>query len=857
MLIGLGAHSPQSLLEAGPESLGARTSEALDSEGASLISQTKIGSWDQIKNDPKTIQLVGDWGVGIFDRKHCLKGKEGGSWHGVGRNIGDYVLISYHKDSLNGLLSLSHENWFISTEKGIISVVKQDLNEEDVQNRAIEHQKNHRITKTVDSMIDLGTDPQFLQRSAKAAEDNSVCTSFVDFVVFYTNGFADKYGSDAVARAQFYVDYVNQAFFNSGIRATARMVYTEEVEYPDTTPDKNGDDGDTWVAWKDLMLRQGEYNPGVFDHVADVRDAFGGDVVVLLRRYVAANQGACGVSAGNSGKNYSGVVVQDSGLCDPSTLAHELGHNYGCNHDRNTMAEYPEGGIITNTYPFANGYQEPTGEFVTVMSYDWTGPCKPSFCPTIPYFSNPMVEFEGMATGIEQGQAESADNALAVNLNRHILENYFPRKDVPMMENVYFIPELKRLAGERTRINLVNPHELTTNTEVFLYAKDGTNVGSYQFSLAPERKLELSTETNFAQVEADWAAIGSSLDIVCTAEYITSENRAAFHAAQIQYDRVIIPHVAKQVDRFQTILAVVNPEVAIRNEVSLMTQPFSTTFDLPEMNCSMGSASINLGEVFQEEIEITDWAEVAPYTRSAGIEYFSYLPELDRTAAIDLNSQPRPVINFLHVATDVQNFWTGLVYLNVGSKSTNVEERYYSETGALLRTEQKRVLADQKVTILFDEGSPANGTAWVQIVSIDQDYFLVGYELFGSANTSQHSFFAGLGANDQSGGSLIFPSLAKEETEWTGLVLVNLGVSGSVTIQMKSVNGNLIGSNLVEFDENQKKTVLLSELFTPEVIQSTGYIKAEGTHENWAGFQLWGDLSIERKNLAGILAFTN
>ena len=49
----------------------------------------------------------------------------------------------------------------------------------------------------------------------------------------------------------------------------------------------------------------------------------------------------------------------------------------------------------------------------------------------IPYFSNPNVAFDGVATGVPSGQSNSAYNAATINNTDTTFENYrLPRFDV-------------------------------------------------------------------------------------------------------------------------------------------------------------------------------------------------------------------------------------------------------------------------------------------------------------------------------------------------------------------------------------------------------------------------------------------
>jgi hypothetical protein len=69
-------------------------------------------------------------------------------------------------------------------------------------------------------------------------------------------------------------------------------------------------------------------------------------------------------------------------------FAHEVGHNYGCEHDR----------LNANPgKPFQYGWQDPEAQFRTIMAYG----CPKKFCPRINYFSNPVKRYMGKIMGNE------------------------------------------------------------------------------------------------------------------------------------------------------------------------------------------------------------------------------------------------------------------------------------------------------------------------------------------------------------------------------------------------------------------------------------------------------------------------
>jgi len=140
---------------------------------------------------------------------------------------------------------------------------------------------------------------------------------------------------------------------------------------------------------------------GHLDQVHPMRDAYGADDVSLI---VDSNQW-CGLAwILNNGPNIHGFevlafnVVSRICLGGNPTLAHELGHNMGSEHDLANSTATP-------SHPYSYGWVTANGTWRTIMA----------IVPVaqLHYFSNPNKSFAGQALGAT-GQAE---NWLSLNQN--------------------------------------------------------------------------------------------------------------------------------------------------------------------------------------------------------------------------------------------------------------------------------------------------------------------------------------------------------------------------------------------------------------------------------------------------------
>jgi hypothetical protein len=249
--------------------------------------------------------------------------------------------------------------------------------------------------------------PQTVAMSLPIAE--AAATSTVDVLVAYTPGARQRAGSEAAIRSRIAlaVAETNQSYLNSGMQIALRLVHAYETTY-DEVSDINTS-----------LSRLQNTSDGYLDEVHALRDQYGADMVSLWINGQGANGGVVGIgyvmtSSGAWFAPYAFSAVELNFATGPAyAFAHELGHNQGATHDR---AHGSKG-----AYAYSFGYQRGVSPkpFRTIMAYQ----CATLNCPTINYWSNPSVKYQGYPTGVARTAANSADNRLTLNNTREVMAN--------------------------------------------------------------------------------------------------------------------------------------------------------------------------------------------------------------------------------------------------------------------------------------------------------------------------------------------------------------------------------------------------------------------------------------------------
>ena len=226
--------------------------------------------------------------------------------------------------------------------------------------------------------------------------------SVVDVMVMYTpQALAASPGIALEIQAE--INAANQAYLNTGIPMSLRLVYTGVTS--------TGDSGNSTTD----LTRMWDPADGFNDEIHPLRNSKCADLVVL----VTETGTACGVAfvmanvtPGFEAFGFS--VVRHTCFGGGIVLAHELGHNMAARHD--WYVDPTDFG----PYTYNHGYVCPCNTWHDIMAYG--NAC--GGCGAVPYFSNPDITYGGVPMGVPEGSFQAADIRKTFNNTRLTVSNF-------------------------------------------------------------------------------------------------------------------------------------------------------------------------------------------------------------------------------------------------------------------------------------------------------------------------------------------------------------------------------------------------------------------------------------------------
>lgn len=214
------------------------------------------------------------------------------------------------------------------------------------------------------------------------------------------------------------VGELNDDLARSGVPVTVTLAGTPALQY-------NQEWDSSYGAAYNALTRVANSADGILDEVHTLRTDAQADLVCFAMCQIDPNNSGIGYILNTAGDPFNATygfsVVNFWYMNSNSTFAHEIGHNLGCNHDRDN-ARSADGAFAYNTYSYSYGYRfygNDGQQYRTIMAYPPGN--------VLPYFSNPNIwawDPISAPVGAQLGSWDEAYNALTITQNAAEVSNY-------------------------------------------------------------------------------------------------------------------------------------------------------------------------------------------------------------------------------------------------------------------------------------------------------------------------------------------------------------------------------------------------------------------------------------------------
>ena len=311
---------------------------------------------------------------------------------------------------------------FHQTGNGIfaVSVVNEgSLLNQDSKNDFILSESS--ISQKVNSNVCLDTTP--------------VCSATtIDVLVVYTSAARTVWGG--VAQSNSFVATAitnfNTALQNSGVsNVTINLVYSGEIFYAES-----GNISTDLAAFRSST-------DGIMDEVHTLRSTYGADLCALV---TSTPTNTCGLGYLNTNPtNYSAnsafTVTIYSCVVSNYSLAHEMGHNMGLNHDwfvsQSTSPCEHHHGYSNQTAVNLGTSSTNSQRWRTIMAYNDECASSGINCTRVNRWANPNINYNSQPTGIAIGNPNPSNEAFGFSRFACVVSQFAPTSALNTTESFY------------------------------------------------------------------------------------------------------------------------------------------------------------------------------------------------------------------------------------------------------------------------------------------------------------------------------------------------------------------------------------------------------------------------------------
>lgn len=345
---------------------------------------------------------------------------------------------------------------------------------------------------------------------------------------------------------------------------------------------------------------------------------------------------------------------------------------------------------------------------------------------------------------------------------------------------------------------------------------EGVVLNELEETLTSGEKIELSSllvNSNLSNL-----IITSEKEGALFSEVVANTGQMTSYMNQNQVQKRYIPHIAEQVDQWDSFIFLSCPE---KMDVTIDVAENSGTyennysfFDNCEQYLDTTSGSISSDTSYGTLNSVSN--------KITGFEIFK--KDGNDGAATELVAEGSKTLFIPHIPTETDIFWTGLSFLNSSDVEINSKITLFDNNGNITYSHPFKVSANTKIVgVLFGE----NGTLFpdVPITSewgiVESDGKLIGLEIYGT-------YQAGICGFSLTGESLtdgILPLIYKGEGLWTGIAFANPDIETAlVTVRLYSKDGAKKEEKQFSIDSKKRYAFVVDSLFSANQIESTDYV---------------------------------
>ncbi len=358
-----------------------------------------------ILNDFNNFQLT-------FDNKNYnvtyteleYRGPQNYSWIGDNNEGDGYIIISVLGDDVQAIIRKGTESYrILTTASGAQVVVEIDQSQYPLENCFLDNQLQNT---------------QLKQPVAPTAQNYSENKTALEVgcpqraVILYTpdaaigiKGYYSEMRTDIKNSIQQAIKEMNDAFIRSEITTYDAVEIALIREF-------NFNNSNSSFTDLDSLRRMPE--------AIALKDSYNADFCILITDIYATS---CGSAYVKATKSYAFGIVPYECMITNLSLAHEVGHLFGADHDIDNNPR--------QIHTYGNGYAYPPDKWYTIMSYPT--PCG-SDCERIANYSNPDVNYRGEPTGTDSLE----NNARVIRDYNNILASFGqPAATIVLDNNTY------------------------------------------------------------------------------------------------------------------------------------------------------------------------------------------------------------------------------------------------------------------------------------------------------------------------------------------------------------------------------------------------------------------------------------